>query len=263
MKVLMTRPMWDKGFIDKNVVVRIGSKELTDVIYDVQSLSHVQNVSSGEVVITVRHYLDGSPSKEHAHQYMPRGGKLVAFKQAYTPTNSNAIIADHRCRENAMFSIYGEGRMLFSDDFNCNVKESSKFISKLKAIDEELYDFIVANFAYSYAKNVPRGWKIGSKPLPEFIHVRERLTTADDGCTINHTSDHWLLIDAKGNATLVDGDPTYGARIQASSGRTLEVYNNAPKPMPSNVVKAIRITIGALPINGVMKGISWTLYSKP
>jgi hypothetical protein len=54
--------------------------------------------------------------------------------------------------------------------------------------------------------------------------------------------------------------PTKGARIDANSQRTLEIFTAAPKPMPEDVVQAMKITIGVNEIEGDLCGISINLY---
>ena len=55
-------------------------------------------------------------------------------------------------------------------------------------------------------------------------------------------------------------DPTKGVRIDATTQRTLETYSAPPKPMPDDVVQAIKITIGINEVDSVLRGISLKLY---
>lgn len=141
-----------------------------------------------------------------------------------------------------------------------NTSRYRHFLSPLQELDAEMYEFITAQLTDSYAEELPIKWLHALK-LPAWLNSSHKLVTKNGGYdTVSHTSEHWLLRHDDGSWSFPDIKPTKGTHICEESKRIVEVYNNAPQQMPPNILRAIKITIGAHD-NG-RRGVSWTLYSK-
>ena len=260
-KVIMVNPNWGKGYIDRLLVVPAHCKYIVPVNkYDPILLSHIQYANVGDYIFRVRHFIKTGTRKEN--QYL-----VLSDNDLVTPKNLTITdeIAGHleelRNPPQLMFSIFKGIDMSIHEMFDCDIASRKKFLTPLKLVDEEMFDFIVDNLQFSRDLDCDINWA-GAAKLPRWLNQRERLVIDADGKSLIHTSEHWLLFHENGIVTFPELESTKGAKVDGTTQRTLEVFTAAPHPMPSDVHMAIKITIGANPVGDTMKGISWNLYKR-
>ena len=257
-KVVMVRPNWDKGYIDKFLVCDLGLKRVMDIYpVDSEHLSHIQYAAIGNHLIRIRHCLKTNTLSEDV--YLVSSPTPIIVKKAKYGEAVQKQVEVLRNKEHKLFSILGGLNEMTKVEFDCPQKLVKRFLTPVKTVDEEMYDFICSQLKYSRREDCPTTWGASAK-LPKYLNVRERLSVNADGTTANHVSEHWLLIYADGRTEMPELAPTKGARIDANSQRTLEIFTAAPKPMPEDVVQAMKITIGVNEIEGDLCGISINLY---
>lgn len=257
-RVVMVRPNWEKGYIDKFLVCDLSLENVIDIFpFDTEHLSHTQYAATGNHLIRIRHCLVNNTLSEDVYLINePRPHKV---RKANIGEGVEKYLKLLRNKEHKLFSILGGLNEMSKIEFDCPRNVVRSFLAPVKTADEEMYDFICGELPYSRREDCIISWGTASKK-PKWLNVRERLSVNADGTTANHISEHWVLIYADGSAEMPDLDPTKGARIDAATQRTLETFSAPPKPMPVDVVQAIKITIGVNEVNGKLRGISLKLY---
>lgn len=266
-RILTLNPDWSKGFIDKFLVVRFNNDIAKVEPMCMHKLSHIQHANPGDVLIRVRHQVDGSYIHED-HFFLDSPTTMISRVKKTRDKLSNEIkqcIIAMRDPVNRMFS-YLPGTNMDDIVFDCNVPRKARFIKVLERLDKEWYQFVVEQLSSSRNDDTPGDWRSSKlKPIPQFMNIRERLVVESEASdiTVSHTSQHWLLFMEDGTtAWQPDAPATAGAMIDASTGKTIKVFSSAPVPMPKNVKRAIKFTVGLHPHNGKMVGVGWVLYGK-
>ena len=260
-KVVMVNPKWEKGYIEKFLVVPMRCVRIVPIHhYDPNILSHVQYATVGDYIFRIRHFLNSNKVEED--QFMVTSQHCLIKPKNLTITReiSNHLDAIRNPKFN-MFSIIEGANMSIHEQFDCDIASRTKFLRPLQYVDPEMFDYIVSNLEFSRDMDCDIDWR-GAANLPQWLNNRERLVIDNNDQTVVHTSEHWLLIHKDGSITFPDLAPTKGARINYETQRTLEVYKAAPTAMPTGVYRAIKITIGANPVGSDMKGISWNIYQR-
>lgn len=257
-RVVMVRPNWEKGYIDKFLVCDLGLKEVATIFpLDPENLSHTQFASPGNHLIRIRHCLVTNTLSEEV--YLVNHPNPIKVKKPRIGEGVEKYLTLLRNKEHKLFSILGGLDEMTKVKFDCPQNLVKRFLTPVKTVDEEMYDFICSQLKYSKSEDCPTTWGTATKK-PKWLNVRERLSVNADGSSANHISEHWVLISASGKVAMPDLAPTKGARIDAATQRTLETYSAAPQPMPDDVVRAIKITIGVNEIESDLCGISLKLY---
>ena len=260
-KVIMVNPKWDRGIIDKMLVVPLHCNYITPIHhYDVNLLSHVQYAAQGDYVFRARHYLD-SDTVELEQYLVCTDTRLIKSKELTITDNISIYLDELQKRDTVLFSIFKGIDMSIHEMFDCDIESRKNFLTPLRFVDDEMYQFIISELQFSRELDCDTEWN-GAVKLPRWLNSRERLVINNAGETVLHTSEHWMLFHEDGSVTFPDLDPTKGAKISQESQRTLEVYTAAPVPLPETTVKAIKITIGANPVGETMRGVSWNLYKR-
>lgn len=265
-KVVMVRPDWEKGYIDKNLVCPMDLKTVKPVTFDPELLSHVQYLEDSDYLFTVRYYLNGKKTDENTYFV---ANNLKPLKVCTVLTISPLVedyLTSIRNPDYNLFSILKGVNMSEAKTFDCRIKTVARFLEPLAAIDPDMYEFIKSELSASYGADCPITWGRAAK-LPTWLNVRERLLTKEDGSTVKHTSEHWLLFHEDGSVTFPNIPPTKGAHIDVSTKRTIAVYNNPPFALPEDVIKAVKITLGVNtyehPERGEeLGGVALKLYKK-
>lgn len=257
-RVIMVRPDWEKGFIDKFLVCDLSLKKVEQIFpFDVDNLSHSQYAVPGNHLIRIRHCLTSNTLSEDVFLInQPHPHKITKAKIGEEVEKYLKLL---RNKEHKLFSILGGLNEMTKIEFDCPQNLVKRFLAPVKTVDEEMYNFICGELKYSRSEDCPTTWGAANKK-PKWLNVRERLSVNADGTTANHISEHWVLIYAHGRVEMPDLDPTKGARIDASTQRTLETFSAPPKPMPDDVVQAIKITIGVNEVDSLLRGVSLKLY---
>lgn len=257
-RVVMVRPNWEKGFIDKFLVCSLNMNEVSKIYpFDPEHLSHFQYAYTGDHLIRIRHHLDSSKLSEDI--FLVNDPKPVCVNSKIKiGAEVEKYLSQMRESDTKLFSIF-RGTEMTQVEFDVPHKLVKSFLAPLRMVDEEMYDFIICELKYSKAADCPVTWGYSSKK-PKWLNVRERLSVRKDGTTVNHISEHWVLFFNDGRVTMPDLEPTKGAQIDAASQRTVKVFNTPPQPMPDDVVKAIKITIGVNEVDELLRGIALKLY---
>lgn len=103
------------------------------------------------------------------------------------------------------------------------------------------------------------------KPLPTKIDNHMEYWVLEDnpnGDYLVHNSMIWILIHENGKHELVEMEPTSGHEYLGPSRRIVKTFDGTPKAMPSTVVKAIRINLGAYEKDERSYGARWFLYKR-
>lgn len=257
-RVVMVRPNWEKGYIDKFLVCDLGFKEVAPILpLNPEHLSHIQYVTTGNHLIRIRHHLDSNTLSEDV--YLVNHPNPIKVRKPRIGERVEKYLTILRNKEHKLFSILGGLDEMTKVQFDCPQNLVKRFLTPVKTVDEEMYDFICDQLKYSKSEDCPTTWGTATKK-PKWLNVRERLSVNADGTSANHISEHWVLLYANGKAAMPDLAPTKGARIDAATQRTLETYSAPPQPMPDDVVRAIKITIGVNEIESNLRGISLKLY---
>lgn len=260
-KVVMVNPKWDKGYIEKYLVVPMRCERIVPIHhYDPNILSHVQYAGVGDYIFRIRHFLETNTFEETQ--------VLVTSEQCLIkPTNLTITSEIARYLEALrdstfkLFSIIKGANMSVYELFDCSIDKRTSFLQPLRLVDPEMFDYVIANLEYSRNIDCEIDWKTAAS-LPRWLNNRERLVVDVEDKSVLHTSEHWLLFHKDGTVTFPELTPTKGAKIAHESRRTLEVYKAAPVAMPDTVHRAIKITIGANPVGTDMRGVSWNLYQR-
>lgn len=257
-KIVMVRPDWDKGIVEKFLVCTLSLDSVVKIHpFDPEHLSHIQYAEPGNHLIRIRHHLATNTLSEDIF--------LISYPKPIT-VNSKAKIGkevqEHlqalRSKEHKLFSIF-RGVDMTPDEFDCPVRTVRRLLAPLKKADAEMYAFICQELEFSKASDCVTTWSTAGKK-PKWLNTRERLVTDAAGDSVIHTSEHWLLIHADGEATMPDLEPTRGAHVDHETQRTLKTYNAPPMPIPDTVVKAVKITIGVNDVDGVLRGVALKMY---
>lgn len=258
-KVLMVRPCWEKGYIDKHLVASLNLEEVAEIYsFDPEPLSHYQFIKAGDHLIRIRHCLRTNTLSETIYLYS-EPNPIVVNKRAVVGPKVKEYLEIMRKPEYMLFSILRGLNEMTSPKFDCPIRMVRRLIQEVSVLDNEMYEFIMQELKFSYEKDCPTSFSNAAKK-PKWLNVRERLTTNTDGTTANHTSEHWLLIHKSGVVEMPELQPTKGAHIDAATGRTLEVYNAPPRQMPDDIYRAIKITIGVNEVEGKLRGVALKLY---
>ena len=101
--------------------------------------------------------------------------------------------------------------------------------------------------------------------LPATLCAHEEFWTKskdDDSDVYVYNSMVWVLIHSCGKIEIVEPDPTSGHHYTGPSRRIIETFRALPKTMPSTVVKAIKINLGAYEKDERSYGARWYLYKR-
>ena len=258
---------WDKGYVDKFLVIT-GSNEIKKIMpFSLKRATPTQYGHVGDTLIRVRHFLTHDEIHED-HFMLDANATMVSRNKrtrAKLPTLVKACIALMR---DPAYKVVPVLPMVcdMNPKFDCSIPRKSRFIKALDRVDPEMYAFIVEQLKYSRNEDTPSDWRSGKvQPLPQFMNVRERLVVDNekDDNTLSHSSQHWLLWMEDGTIQW-DKDlvATSGAKVDASTGKTLKVFSDAPKPLPTNVRRALKIPLGLHNVDNALVGVGWSMYSK-
>lgn len=264
---LITRE-WDKGYVDKFLVLNKDNEVKNIMPYSLKRATPTQYGHVGDTLIRVRHFLTHDEIHED-HFTLDSQTSMVSRSKHSRKNLPVPIKACITLMRDPAFKVIPILPTVYNMNpkFDCSIPRKSRFIKALDRVDPEMYAFIVGQLQYSRNEDTPSDWRSGKvQPLPQFMNVRERLVVDNekDDNTISHSSQHWLLWMEDGTIQW-DGAPTAtsGAKVDASTGKTLKVYNDAPKPLPKNVKRALKITLGLHSVEKEMLGVGWSMYSKP
>ena len=262
--IMCVNPNWKDGVIVKRVALTVNG-DIIPFTYNLEKLSHMQFIRNGEYLFSARQNLH--TNKVTTDITSIHSGRSIAC----TSLPGRAYL------QNLFDYISNPTKMLFSDfnDYvdlsylggpNVKVKDYKVYTGGLLfrlglAGDVDMMEYIIMQLPHSRKEDLPMNWR-NATPLPKVLNVRERLTTAVDGTTVTHQSEHWLLSHKDGRNTFPDLEPTKGAHISAVTSRTLKIYDSAPTPIPDDVVYAVKFIVGARIEEGEALGVSWTLYRK-
>ena len=101
--------------------------------------------------------------------------------------------------------------------------------------------------------------------LPTTLDAHEEFWTDSKEPDSNvrvHNSMVWILIHRDGTVTTVEPEPTSGFHYVGNSRRIIETFKALPQQMPSTVVRAIKLNLGAYEKDEVSYGARWFLYKR-
>lgn len=258
-QVMMCKPNWEKGYIDKHLITDLQLEEICPILpMDAELMSHIQLATTGCHLIRVRHYLDSNKVDLSVH-LITSPKPLTIKKKLPMSEKVKSFVEAMLVPENKLFSMFRGIDMSHQENFDADVDLVKGVILPLALVDKEMYDFIIEELAFSKASDLPT---VTSSKKPKWLNARERLITDEEGYSIQHVSEHWLLFYPDGKVEFPTLKPTKGAHIKHKTQRLVETYTNPPEPMPDAVVKAVKITIGVTPVNEQMRGIAWKIYHR-
>lgn len=103
------------------------------------------------------------------------------------------------------------------------------------------------------------------KKLPTKItnHMEYWTQTKDPAAdAMVYNSMVWVLVHQDGTTELVEPKPTSGHEYVGPSRRIVETFNELPKGMPTTVVRALQINLGAYERDERSYGARWFLYER-
>ena len=265
-KVPLVSLDWSNGYLDKFLVITRDYDIRPIAPPDVDKLAPTQQGFVGDILIRVRHMLNSDIILEDHYLLDSPTTWASRTKRARNslPVIVKACIAEMRDPANKMIPALPKVATMEQIKYDCNVTRKARFIKVLERADAEMYKFIVEQLKYSRNDETPGDWRSSKvRPLPTFLNIRDRLVvdSNDNNNTVSHTSQHWLLMMEDGTLVWdISASPTSGAVIDSATGKTIKVYNDAAKPLPSGVKRAIKFTIGLHYDNGEMLGVGWSLY---
>lgn len=169
----------------------------------------------------------------------PRGGGPSYLPSGYWRSNYDMIDTLSRPQIEAFLSEYLEG-----DWLSYTVEEA------MKAPQQHL----ITSWSSRHVNPLPN--KI-TNHMEYWIPSKEK---ADEPQVYN--SMIWVLIHQDGTKELVEPKPTSGNEYVGPSRRITETFNELPKGMPTTVVRAIRINLGAYERDEQSYGARWYLYKR-
>lgn len=132
----------------------------------------------------------------------------------------------------------------------------------LKTLPKEWFDFTIQEALLSDPDKLPVDWR-AAEPLPHLILNSSVQWVGDDPKEIYyHKSNIWLLFKKDGSSVFMEPEETSGVVYQGSDKRLVKRFDGIPQTMPTDVVRAIRITLGAFTDeHGRSYGAVWHLYA--
>lgn len=103
------------------------------------------------------------------------------------------------------------------------------------------------------------------KPLPNIITNHEEIWVEDAEKSEDyyvHNSMVWILLHFHGEKELVELEPTSGHFYVGKSRKIIKTYTGMPKALPSTVIKAVQINLGAYEKDERSYGARWFLYKR-
>lgn len=265
-KVFLIGNNWSKGYIDKQLVVDYdgGVSAISSLDYD--NLSATQSIAVGSKIIRVRHMTDSDEILED-HFLVDSDTTMKSCSKVSRKTltdNVKNCISHMRNPKFKMFATYLPGECMQRNKYDCNIHRKARFIRPLQDIDPEMYEFIVNELKRSYNSDTPSDWRsTRCKPLPEVLNSKERLVidSANSDDTVAHTSQHWLLYMQDGSIQW-DSEPypTSGGIVDVVTGKTVKIHTNSPRPIPTGVRRAVKITIGIHHEGEALVGVAWSIF---
>lgn len=259
------KPDWEKGTIQKRVAISFATETFIPFKkFDPEKMTHFQEVMTGDFLFIATYNLKTSKVTSELVRLLASGRTVTYRDVNIDPVGMGEVFKKIRDVRNIMFSDFGSYIELGNLEMNnFDVKDPLLFrevlLHHLEKADPEMYQYLVDELSFSFMKDLPLDWGKALR-LPKWLNNRSRLVTDHEGKTVKHTSEHWLLIHASGKATFPELEPTKGAQISAESGRTIKMFNATPQAMPDDVTFAVKIVLGANPVDDTMRGVSWILY---
>ena len=134
-KVVMVRPNWDKGYIDKFLVCDLGLKRVMDIYpVDSEHLSHIQYAAIGNHLIRIRHCLKTNTLSEDV--YLVSSPTPIIVKKAKYGEAVQKQVEVLRNKEHKLFSILGGLNEMTKVEFDCPQKLVKRFLTPVKTVDE-------------------------------------------------------------------------------------------------------------------------------
>lgn len=265
-KVAMINPNWDKGYIDKHMVVDYDGCIRPMGDFCLVNLTAYQELRVGDRLIRIRHMLKTHDVLEDHFLIDAEKTMVSCSKVSRKKLSDNVKLCITYMRDPAfkMFPTHLPGEIMELKKYDCNVSRKARFISVLDTVDPEMYNFILEQLKYSYNSDTPADWRSSRcRPLPKVLNSRERLTvdSSKNNETIAHTSQHWLLIMHDGSVQWDnDPTPTSGGVVDVITGKTLTTHTAPARPIPSGVKRAVKITIGLHHDKDKLVGVGWSIY---
>lgn len=259
------KPDWDNGIIQKRVAISFATECFIPFKkFDPEKMTHFQEVMSGDFLFIATYNLKTSKVSTQLIRLLPSGKSVTYRDLNIDPVGMGLVFEKIKDVRNIMFSDFGSYIELGNLEMNnFDVKDPLLYrevlLHHLEKADPEMFQYVLDELSFSFTKDLPLEWDKALR-LPKWLNNRSRLVTDPEGRTVKHTSEHWLLIHASGEVTFPDLEPTKGAQISAESGRTVKMFNATPQAMPDDVTFAVKIVLGANPVDDKMRGVSWILY---
>lgn len=103
------------------------------------------------------------------------------------------------------------------------------------------------------------------KPLPSIIINHEEIWVEDAEKSEDyyvHNSMVWILLHENGDKEFIELEPTSGHFYVGKSRKIIKTYTGMPKALPSTVIKAVQINLGAYEKDERSYGARWYLYKR-
>lgn len=198
--------------------------------------------------------------------YRFKGGKLTSVRSKQTLSDILKLLPDilrlFLIRRNSGPSYLPPGPWREVYDMTERLTETTirAFLEQWRVPGEWL-DYIVQEAQRAPAQHLNTNWK-GSqtKPLPAVLDNPGYVWESESGDEWVHNSMVWILITAKGDVTIHDIPETSGHRCVGPTRRIVETFTGEVMPMPKDVVRAIKVNLGAYEENDRSYGARWYLY---
>lgn len=140
--------------------------------------------------------------------------------------------------------------------------DDTSYKELLKDLPTKWKEFVLQEAMLSDPKALPVDWRKADPLPPLILNSCVQWISEDETEVYAHKSNVWVLFKKDGTTEVIDPEETSGVIYAGEDKRIVQRFDSIPQTVPADVVRAIRINLGALTdARGHSYGVEWHLYA--